>query len=113
MNIEFASSLEKTLISIPRPPSLATDLLENIDKLAEHRLVAASNFRDVDEYGTRLWNISSRLKKDEATSTKLVCLGMVSPKLRSSDFTDHRTSACICLFAARLQSQKYNWRYRK
>ncbi|MCJ1432892.1 hypothetical protein MMC27_002250 [Xylographa pallens] len=72
--LEFASSLEETLISIPRPPSLATDLLANIDKLAEHRLLAAANFRDVDEYGTRLWNISSRLKKDEATSIKLVCL---------------------------------------
>ncbi|MCJ1382311.1 hypothetical protein MMC17_005424 [Xylographa soralifera] len=72
--LEFASSLEKILTSGPRPFSLATDLLENIDKLAEHRLVAPVKFRDVDEYGTRLWNISSRLKKDEATSIKLVCL---------------------------------------
>ncbi|MCJ1284476.1 hypothetical protein MMC26_003808, partial [Xylographa opegraphella] len=74
LNIEYASSLENTLTVIPRPPSLATDLLEHIDKLAEHRLVAAIDFRAVDEYGTRLWNIASRLKKDEANSIKLVCL---------------------------------------
>ncbi|MCJ1388414.1 hypothetical protein MMC18_001261 [Xylographa bjoerkii] len=72
--LEFASNLEKALTSIPRPLSLATDILSNIDKLAEHRLIAAGNFRDVDEYGTRLWNLSSRLKKDEATSMQLVCL---------------------------------------
>ncbi|MCJ1397829.1 hypothetical protein MMC11_001025 [Xylographa trunciseda] len=72
--LAFASTLENTLSSSPRPVSLATDLYDNIDQLEERQLVAAGNFQDVDRYGTRLWNLSSRLKKDEATSIQLACL---------------------------------------
>lgn len=78
--VGFASKLEEILPGTPRPPTLATDLLKHIDDLSEQRPPSAGNFRDVDEQGTRLWNLSSKLKKDEVTSTQLICLSIVSYK---------------------------------
>ncbi|MCJ1250157.1 hypothetical protein MMC30_007383 [Trapelia coarctata] len=71
---DFTSHLQQVLASKEKPSTLATDLLDHIDQLAEVRLRADNSSRNLDEEGTKLWNLSSKLKKDEAASSKLICL---------------------------------------
>lgn len=73
--LEFASHLQQVLTSKERPSTLATDLLGHIDQLVEVRLRVRNSARNLDEEGTRLWNLSSKLRKDEVASSKLICLG--------------------------------------
>ena len=77
-NTDFVSRLQQVLSSNLKPPSLATDLYKHIDELTETRLTFKNSSRELDEEGTKLWNLSSKLKRSEDTSAQLICLGGLS-----------------------------------
>lgn len=69
----FATRLEKALRDASDTvPLLADTLLEHIESIA---LLSTSAFanktRDLDERGTRLWNLASKLKDDTRTAQTL------------------------------------------
>ena len=75
--VDFAVSLLNSLRTRNIPPSLTTDLCGYLDDIPAGRSAAvASKFRDVDNYGTELWNLSAQLKRDGSAIAELVCLGM-------------------------------------
>ncbi|KAL8656577.1 MAG: hypothetical protein Q9226_002620 [Calogaya cf. arnoldii] len=74
--IAFATTLEKALQDASDTvPLLADTLLEHIESIA---LLSTSTFankaRELDERGTRIWNLGSKLK-DDATTPQTLALG--------------------------------------
>ncbi|KAL8785377.1 MAG: hypothetical protein Q9213_003383 [Squamulea squamosa] len=73
--ITFATKLEKTLRAAPETVSLLANTLqehiEGITLVAPSALVDKA--RDLDERGTRIWNLASKLK-DDAKSTQTLAL---------------------------------------
>ena len=65
------------------------------------------SFRDFDGQGTKLWNLSSKLKKDDSTSKQLICLG-ISLLASSGGFVAiNEYSTCVRLFTSGLRSKIY------
>lgn len=70
----FATDLEESVRSKNLPSSRASVIYNNIDKLLA--LPCVSNHpSDLDRKGTKLWNLASKLKKEDASSGELLCLG--------------------------------------
>ncbi|MCJ1298416.1 hypothetical protein MMC08_001205 [Hypocenomyce scalaris] len=73
--LDFAASLLNTLRTRDIPSSLITDVYGYLDDIpAGHSAAVASQFRDLDNFGTDLWNLSSQLKRDSSATAELVCL---------------------------------------
>ena len=73
----FATNLEKSLRSNDIPTTLITQLYKQLDRWSlTHDADAAPRCRELDEHGTKLWNLASRHKRDSSISTELGCLGM-------------------------------------
>ena len=75
----FATSLPKLLSSKDRSTALNLDLNKYIDELSAHNIINATDFRELDERGTTIWNLSSKLKGDDSTSAHLICLCTLHP----------------------------------
>ncbi|KAI4281275.1 MAG: hypothetical protein L6R38_003833 [Xanthoria sp. 2 TBL-2021] len=71
--LAFATRLEKALRdAADTVPLLADTLLEHIESIALLSTSAFANTtRDLDERGTRLWNLASKLKDDARTAQTL------------------------------------------
>ncbi|KAI4135581.1 MAG: hypothetical protein LQ347_000550 [Umbilicaria vellea] len=75
--LDFAASLLNNLRDRDIHHSLTTDLYSHLDDIPVGRSAAVANkFRDVDNYGTELWNLSAQLKRDGSATAELVCLGI-------------------------------------
>lgn len=61
-----------------------------------HSADAASRYHDLDEQGTKLWNLASRLKRDGSISTELGCLGG-PPMIHSDQELANGASTSFCL----------------
>lgn len=76
--IGFVTSLEERLTSPNSPDafqSISTDLHKHIDALSESYVAAGTDRRRVDEQGTRLWNLSVKIKDGGAhLSKQMICL---------------------------------------
>ena len=72
----FAKLLEESLTSSSNPEtSLPADIYNKIETAVSIRDAAAAGRRvDLDKQGTRLWNLSSKLK-NTAKDGELLCLG--------------------------------------
>ena len=53
------------------------DLHQYIELLSQGHIKAAENYKQFDEEGTALWNLSWKLKNQNETSAQLVCLGKI------------------------------------
>ena len=72
----FADDLEKCLRANNKPTSLTADLYNQLDRVPLiHNADASSRCRELDEQGTKVWNLALRLKRDGSISTELGCLG--------------------------------------
>ena len=103
---EFALSLHESLLttSSHMPPLSSSELHHYIEILSADRIVAAESYKQFDEQGTKLWNLSWKLRKNDETSEKLCCLGMAVP-IRS--FIAVLTySPRVFLFTSRLRSKE-------
>ena len=70
----FAELLEECIIATDLEKPLLADIYSKIETAASIRNGAAASKRaDLDKQGTRLWNLSSKLKDRE-----LLCLGKTS-----------------------------------
>ena len=69
MNTAFAKQLEDSIATDCPEPSLLRGLRREIDNIiATNNATAASKRTDLDQQGTRLWNLASKVKnivKDE------------------------------------------------
>lgn len=71
----FAKRLEKSLTSANTEEPLLADIHNNIETADSiHNAAAASKRVDLDKQGTRLWNLSSKLK-NTVKDGELLCLG--------------------------------------
>lgn len=78
MTIGFAAGLPDRLQSRPTDSSLIGDLQRHIDGIPSLKsTLGESSYDQFDAHGTALWNLSTRLKRDEGTpiEEKIVCLG--------------------------------------
>lgn len=75
----FATSLPKLFSSKDRSPDLNFDLYKYIDELSAYNVLNATDFRELDQRGTTIWNLSSKLKEDDSTSAHLICLRTLHP----------------------------------
>ena len=83
----FAKFLEDTLTSANPEKSLPGNIHTRIEIAVSIRDAAVVSRRvDLDKQGTRLWNLSSKLKKT-AADEGMLCLGRVS----------HSQRFCLCL----------------
>ena len=74
----FAKFLEEALTSANPEKPLPADIYSKIETAISIRnVVAASKRFDLDKQGTRLWNLSSKLK-NTAKDGELFCLGTSS-----------------------------------
>ena len=97
---EFAEDLKENLRSPNIPTSLSAELYRHLDRIPLiHNADAASRCRDLDEQGTKLWNLASSLKRDGSINTELGCLGAPSYKrsLRRALTGVVRVFACLLL----------------
>lgn len=71
----FAKRLEESLTSANPRKSLTADIYNKIETAVSiHNAAAASKRIDLDKQGTRLWNLSSKLK-NAAKDAELLCMG--------------------------------------
>ena len=71
----FAKRLEESLASANPEKSLLAEIYTKIETVMSiHNAIAASRRVDLDKYGTRLWNLSSKLK-NTTKDGELLCLG--------------------------------------
>ena len=74
ISIAFAKLLEESLTSTNTGKSISGDISRNIEAAVSLRNVAAASRRvDLDRHGTRLWNLSSKLKNTPKDG-ELLCL---------------------------------------
>ena len=74
----FAKLLEEYIISTNPKKPLPADIHSKIETAVSIRNAAAASKRvDLDKQGTRLWNLSSKLK-DASKDRELLCLGKTS-----------------------------------
>lgn len=70
----FAKRLEESLTSANPRKSLTADIYNKIETAVSiHNAAAASKRIDLDKQGTRLWNLSSKLK-NAAKDAELLCM---------------------------------------
>ena len=76
----IATDVERSLQSekIHVPAAQVASLYKQCDKiLLIEGTIAAKSAHDLDARGTRLWNLASKLKKGDAVTSELTCLGML------------------------------------
>lgn len=78
VSIAFGKFLEENLTSANFEKSLPVDIYNRIEIAVSIRSGVAANRRgDLDKQGTRLWNLSSKLKNraKDGEPSELLCLG--------------------------------------
>ena len=95
-NAAFAKHLEDTFTSDTPAPPLSVDLYREIDNaIATHNAVAASRRADLDQQGTRLWNMALRVR-NKVKDGEMLCLSGTALPQRSFHTTDCSSSR-LCL----------------
>ncbi len=96
----FAEKLEKSLCSNDIPTTLITDLYKQLDRWPLIQDAgAATRCRELDEHGTKLWNLASRFKRASSISTELGCLGM---PFHERTLVQHSLTGTVRVFACLL-----------
>ncbi|OCK77725.1 SPO22-domain-containing protein [Lepidopterella palustris CBS 459.81] len=74
--LSFTKSVPDRITAIPRDPALSTELQAHIHTLPlSHSATATAKQEELDRAGTELWNLSTRLRRDEShNDKKLLCL---------------------------------------
>lgn len=81
-SVVFAKLLEESLTAANAEKSLAADIYNKIETAVSIRNAAAASKRvELDKKGTKLWNLSSKLKRTTMDG-EMFCLGKDSPLLR-------------------------------
>ena len=86
-SLEFASNLDNRLRCREDLSALAAELYKYIDELSLESIpVPTESCYDIDGWGTRLWNLTSKLRQgslaggqlkgDQSQSAQLLCLGL-------------------------------------
>lgn len=105
----FATNLENNIRSESILPSLNVNLYKEIDRVPLiHNAAATGRIRELDEQGTRLWNLTPKLKKESAASMELVCLGMILGSVLSGRLSLTTGSAHFCLPAPGQSTKLHN-----
>lgn len=79
--IGFAAGLPERLQSRNTDSSLILDLQQHIDEIPNSKsALGESSYDQFDDHGTVLWNLSTRLKRDEGSPVeeRIICLGNLS-----------------------------------
>ena len=57
------------------------DLASKINEVASHQILCSARSHDFDERGTKLWNLSSQLNREQSISSQILCLGTLTSRL--------------------------------
>lgn len=89
LHLAFATDLEDDARSRNISSSQAPSIRAQIDKLLALPCVPNQS-SDLDGKGTRLWNLASKLKKENVIARELECLGENPPRLPCKIYTESR-----------------------
>ena len=89
VHLAFATDLEDDARSRKIPSSRAPSIRTQIDKLLALPYLPNQS-SDLDAKGTKLWNLASKLKKENAIAGELECLGGNPRRLRCKIYTECR-----------------------
>ena len=76
----YADELLHSPSEIDKSSDFLNGLVSKINELASHRILCSARSHDLDERGTKLWNLSSQLSREQSLSSQILCLGTLTSR---------------------------------